>query len=95
MTHKKHPYVYRRYWQLFAAAIFFIVAVFILFVFLLPAFADTAPVDQHVILEWGQTVHVLCTQDAFDSQPNGITNIDVTGSDNLTITCRPPGTETK
>lgn len=54
--------------------------------------AEKAPTDQHVILEWGETIHILCTQDAFDSQPNGIMNIDVTGSDNFAIACREPGT---
>ena len=55
--------------------------------------AETAPTDYQIHLEWGDTLHILCSEDAFNSHPNGIVNLDITGSDVMTMTCRPPGTD--
>ena len=54
--------------------------------------AEKAPTDYQIHLEWGDTLHILCSEDAFKAQPNGIVNLDITGSDVMTMTCRQPGT---
>ena len=84
----KTPQVRRHY--LYIAIILFVIAIGIIGVVTIKA--ETAPTDYQIHLEWGDTLHILCSEDAFKAQPNGIVNLDITGSDVMTMTCRPPGT---
>ena len=85
----KTPQVRRNY--LYIAIILFVIAIGIIGVVTIRA--ETAPTDYQIHLEWGDTLHILCSEDAFNSHPNGIVNLDITGSDVMTMTCRPPGTD--
>lgn len=87
MIHKTKQ-VRRNY--LYIAIILFVIAIGIIGVVTIRA--ETAPTDYQIHLEWGDTLHILCSEDAFNSHPNGIVNLDITGADVMTMTCRPPGT---
>ncbi len=87
MIHKTKQ-VRQRY--LYIAIILFVIAIGIIGVVTIRA--ETAPTDYQIHLEWGDTLHILCSEDAFKAQPNGIVNLDITGSDVMTMTCRQPGT---
>ena len=77
----------------------FLAALLILFIagMWTDAGAEKAPPnDQQWSIYWGDTAHVLCYESPAAKEqgqpPAGILNFDVTGSDVVTITCRPPGT---
>lgn len=57
-----------------------------------PVIVQATATPIHLSLEWGQEVYILCYESAESSQPNGIINLDLYGSDNVKGACRPPGT---
>jgi hypothetical protein len=102
MIHKKHPRVYRRYWQLVAAAICFIIALIILALWFTPVMAvdvgaKSAPTPTpvptlgplYIDMQHGQRMHVRCgfIPDESDPQPAGQFTSPQFGIDVFVLDC--------